>query len=349
MKVTLRKPEIMSPGCMTNHPSNLIPPTSLHITWRPLQPADLGAITALTSACLAVDGGLPLAASADFVEGRYLSAPADATIGALDRNGRFVACTAARLAEGPEEYRGLIVGQVHPAYRRRGLGSFLMRWGLVQARKLLATCPADRAHILCIATESLSEASAELYARYGFTQQFGETVMRRSLARPLPDRLVPHDITIETWTPSLAGQFFEAYQASFRDRPGFPGWSAKEWIEWVAEDDTFLPELSLLARRNPNEGSGDGRPIGFIVCGEDWIVQVGVQPEERGRGIASALVVEALRRFRAAGREHVLLDVNVNNPVAERVYARLGFEAIGQRARFMMPAQKTISSVTIQH
>src|SRR6266498_285670 len=99
---------------MTNNSSNLIPPTSLNIAWRPLQPADLAAITALTSACLAADGGLPLAANADFIEGRYLSAPAYATIGAFDHNGRFVACTAAQLVETPEEYRGLIVGQGHP-------------------------------------------------------------------------------------------------------------------------------------------------------------------------------------------------------------------------------------------
>jgi len=315
---------------MTNHSTNLTPPASLNIAWRPLQPADLAALTALTSACLAADGGLPLAANADFIEGRYLSAPAYATIGAFDHNRRLVACTAAQLAETPEEYRGLIVGQVHPAYRRRGLGTFLIRWGMRQARLLLEPCPTDRSQVLCITTESLTEASAELYARYGFTQQFGETVMGRSLDMPLPDRPLPYDITIETWTPALAGLFFEAYQASFRDRPGFPGWSAKEWIEWVADDETFLPELSLLACR-------EGKPIGFIVCGEEWIVQVGVRPEERGRGIASALVVEVLRRFRAAGGERVLLDVNVNNPTAARVYARLGFEVVGQRARYVMP------------
>jgi len=319
---------------MTSHSSILIPPTSLSIAWRPLQPADCGAISALTSACLAADGGLPLATSADFIEGRYLSAPTRATIGGFDRNGRLIACTAAQLAEAPEECRGLIVGQVHPAYRRRGLGSFLIRWSIAQARLLLESCATDRSQVLCIATESLAEASAQLYTRYGFTQQFGETVMRRNLNMPLPDRVLPHDITLEIWTPALAGQFFEAYQASFRDRPGFPVWSASEWIEWVAGDDTFLPNLSLLARR-------EGHLIGFIVCCEEWIVQVGVRPEERRRGIASALVVEALRRFHATGGDHVFLDVNVNNPTAERVYARLDFEVIGQRARYVMPAHNT--------
>src|SRR5215212_2369204 len=316
---------------MIDHSSILNPPTGLNIAWRPLEATDLTAISTLASACLAVDGGMPLAASADFIEGRYLSAPAHAAIGAFDRSGRLVACAAAQLAEAPEEYRGLIVGQVHPAYRRRGLGTFLIRWSMAQARLLFAACPADRAQVLCIATESLTEAAGQLYARYGFTQQFGETVMRRSLHTRLPDHSFPRDITIETWKPILAEQFFEAYQASFRDRPGFPVWSTREWIEWVSGDETFLPELSLLVYRG-------GQPIGFIVCGEEWIVQVGVRPEERRRGLASALVAEVLRRFRAAGGEQVLLDVNLNNPAAQRVYEQLGFQAVGQRARYVAPA-----------
>lgn len=306
-------------------------PAGFDLAWRPLVPADLAAITTLTSACLAADGGLPLAAGPDFIQGRYLSAPAHAAIGAFDPDGLLVACAAAQLAEAPEQYHGLIVGQVHPAYRRRGLGTFLLGWSIAQARLLLKACRAERPHVLCIATESLTEAAARLYAHHGFTQQFGETVMRRELAAPLPDHTIPSDLTLHMWTPARAGQFFEAYQASFRDRPGFPRWNAQQWIEWVSDDETFLPDFSLLACRA-------GGPLGFIVCGEDWIVQVGVRPEARGQGLASALVVEALRRFRAAGGDHVMLDVNVNNLAAERVYARLGFEVIGRRARYEAPA-----------
>src|SRR5215216_471061 len=81
----------------------------------------------------------------------------------------------------------------------------------------------------------------------------------------------------------------------------------------------FTPQMSLLAR--------DGaQPVGFVVCDDAWIVQVGTHPAWRGRGLGAALVVEALRRFAAAGAEHVTLDVNTNNPGAARVYTRLGFE-----------------------
>jgi ribosomal protein S18 acetylase RimI-like enzyme len=98
------------------------------------------------------------------------------------------------------------------------------------------------------------------------------------------------------------------------------------WLE--TDDDAFRSELSLLATQ-------DDLPAGFIVCDERWIVQMGVRPDRRGRGIGSALVIEALKRIRAAGGDHVLLDVNVNNPSAARVYTRLGFERVGRRARYI--------------
>ncbi|MBU0496022.1 MAG: GNAT family N-acetyltransferase [Chloroflexi bacterium] len=129
----------------------------------------------------------------------------------------------------------------------------------------------------------------------------------------------------------MADQFFAVYQAAFRERqrPGYPGWSQEEWIAWLGtDDDDFRPELSLLA-------SHDDLPVGFITCADRWIIQMGVRPEWRERGIGSALLTKVLGCFRAAGGDQVLLDVNVNNPRAARVYTRLGFERVGRRARYV--------------
>jgi mycothiol synthase len=227
------------------------------------------------------------------------------------------------------------VGQVHPAYRRRGFGSFLLRWSIAEASRLLAACPPDRAHVLQLTTETLTEAAARLFGRHGFTQQFAEDVMRRDLADPPQAVLLPSGIRFATWAPALADQFFAVYQASFRERPGYPDWSQEEWMAWLeTDDDAFRSELSLLATQ-------DDLPAGFIVCDERWIVQMGVRPDRRGRGIGSALVIEALKRIRAAGGDHVLLDVNVNNPSAARVYTRLGFERVGRRARYIRGTEVT--------
>ena len=64
------------------------------------------------------------------------------------------------------------------------------------------------------------------------------------------------------------------------------------------------------------------------------VIQVGTRPEWRGRGIGAALMVRAMRAWKAEGKEAVMLDVNVNNPGAIRLYLQLGFAIVGRRGRF---------------
>lgn len=304
-------------------------PTAPGLSWRSLQPVDVGVISALATTCMATDGGHLLGATDTYLQEHYLSAGPVASIGAFEMDGRLVACAAAHPTHPPEECRTTIVGQVHPAYRRRGFGTFLLRWSIAEASRLLAACPPDRPHVLQLTTETLADAAASLFDQHGFTQQFAEDVMRHDLLDPLPDILLPSGISLTTWMPVFADQFFAVYQAAFRERPGYPNWSQEEWIAWVAaDDDDFLSELSLLACH-------ENIPVGFIVCADRWIVQMGVRPEWRERGIGSALVIEVLKRFRAAGGDHVLLDVNINNLRAARGYTRLGFKRVGRRARYV--------------
>ncbi|MEE9512990.1 MAG: GNAT family N-acetyltransferase [Anaerolineales bacterium] len=303
-------------------------PTAPGLSWRSLQPVDAGLITALATTCLATDGGHLLGAADTYLQEHYLPTLPGASIGAFKKDGQLVACAAAHPTHTPEEFRTTIMGQVHPAYRRRGFGTFLLRWSIAEASRLLAACPPDRPHVLQLTTETLTEAAAYLFEQHRFTQQFAEDVMRRDLPDPLPDVLLPSGIRFATWAPALAGQFFAVYQAAFQERPGYPDWSQEKWLAWVATDDDFLSELSLLA-------SHDDIPVGFIICADRWIVQMGVRPEWRERGIGSALVIEVLKRFQAAGGDHVLLDVNINNPRAARAYARLGFKQVGRRARYV--------------
>jgi mycothiol synthase len=304
------------------------PPHTPGLTWRSLQPADQDAITALSAACQAADGGQALIAAHAYIQAPGADTPPRATIGAFDMDGQLVACAAVWLGQTPERAQANMLGQVHSRQRGRGIGTFLLSWSIAQAQALLAVTPSDRTRGLCLTTESLTPAAERLYQRFGFTQQFAEDVMRRDLRAALPDAPLPPGLTLAEWTPALAGQFYDAYHESFRERPGFPGWSAEQWITWATGDDGFHPQMSLLAR--------DGeQPVGFIVCDDAWIVQVGTHPAWRGRGLGAALVVEALRRFAAAGAEHVTLDVNTNNPGATRVYTRLGFEVVGRRARYV--------------
>ena len=99
-------------------------------------------------------------------------------------------------------------------------------------------------------------------------------------------------------------------------------------MDWISDDDDFRPAWSLLA-------AVDGADVGFIVADAGgWIIQVGVVPAARGRGLGAALVAEAVRLMRAGGQAVITLNVNVNNPHAAALYRRLGFAQAGRRARY---------------
>jgi len=313
---------------MDSPDENKIMPTALGLSWRSFEPADVTAIAALAAACLETDGGLPLGASDTYIQEHYLPALPGTSIGVFEANAQLVACATVQPTSTPDDYRATIVGQVYPIYRNRGIGTSLLEWSMAEASRLLSTSPPDRPHVILVATESLSTGAVDLFEQHGFKQLFAEDVMRRNLNTPLPNAAVPPGISFATWAPALAIEFFAVYQAAFRERPGFPNWSQEEWVDWLGtENDDFRAKLSLLAYR-------DDVPVGFVVCAEGWIVQVGVLPEWRERGIGLTLMIEVLKRFRAASGDHVLLDVNVNNPSAAQLYKRLGFERVGRRARY---------------
>ena len=188
---------------------------------------------------------------------------------------------------------------------------------------------AAREEQVTVETESLTAAAEELFAAHGLRQVFAEDVMRIDLAGVVPDVVWPAGTELGAWSAADAARFHRVYEAAFRERPGFPGWSAGEWIAGVTEDDDFRPRWSVLATV---PGLGDA---GFVTASVDWIVQVGVVPAARGRGLGGALVTEALRRMRADGATQAWLDVNVDNP-AVLLYRKLGFEHRGRRARFRL-------------
>lgn len=83
----------------------------------------------------------------------------------------------------------------------------------------------------------------------------------------------------------------------------------------------------------------EGRVVGNLSLqsglryGERWhISNVAVAPAYRGRGIARALVEAALEEVEREGGGWATLQVEAENEAACRLYARLGFEALGGMA-----------------
>jgi mycothiol synthase len=181
-------------------------------------------------------------------------------------------------------------------------------------------------HVVC---EALTDDEAERWRSAGYELTFEELVMEQAGTAQGPAEAPswPSGTVLGEWGSEAAAASSEVWHAAFRERPGFPDWTPAEWIERQTGGDDFLPEASLLA-------SIDGVPAGFVISGHGWIGQVGVAPAFRRRGLAGALVTEALHRQRALGHELVHLHVNTNNPGAMATWHGLGFEPVGRRGRF---------------
>ncbi|MFF2351308.1 GNAT family N-acetyltransferase [Kitasatospora sp. NPDC058115] len=284
------------------------------VEWREALPDDdPAAVLGLVRRCLAVDGGLPVTGEPSFVARRY-GGPGTVRIGAYE-DGRLVACGAARPLAG----RWALVGAVDPDARGRGLGG-----------ELLDRLMPAAGTVVQVETEALTPATEELFRSRGLRQVFAEDVFRLGPEAPLEWAALPAGVRVAPWGEETRGAFYQAYCASFADRPGFPGLTLEQWADWLVEDD-FRPAASLVAQ------DADGTPVGFVACAEGFLVQVGTVPGRRRQGLGRALAVAALERLRAAGDQEVFLDVNVNNPASAALFRELGFTRVTRRARFERP------------
>jgi mycothiol synthase len=290
------------------------------LSWRLLGEPDLPAVVELARDCLSADGGQPFAASPGFLGRCYLS-------GAETYSGfsgtRLVCVSSLRPAtpDPPGAGQGgaaITTGLVHPAWRRLGLGGYAFDWAGDRAG------PAG----LLAETEALGDGAHALYLSRGLSQVFAEDVMQRAASASLPPAHPPPGLVLASRGQADPARFYAVYQAAFRDRPGFPGWTQARWVAWISEDEDFRAEWTLLATLGDTD-------VGFV-AGEasGWIAQMGVVPPARGRDIGAALIGEAAARMRSAGETSITLNVNINNPHAAALYRRLGFTRIGRRARY---------------
>lgn len=272
-------------------------------------PPEVEELRALAQACLDEDGGLPILTDEGLLRARLLG---DATLSARDDHGVLVAAASVTVRDDGAATSGL----VHPARRGDGLGRHLLGWAVDAAGGVPLT----------VTSESLSPSAERLYARFGLTRFFAETVMRHPLTDP-PFVPQPDDVTVVPVAEASMRDLFAAYVGSFSDRPGFPDPSEEEWLEELDEDDEWRRDLSAVVL------DGRGEPVGFVNVLDTWVDQVGVVPAWRGRRLGAHLVARALAALAAEGAGPAWLTVNVDNP-AGALYEALGFERYGTRARY---------------
>ena len=124
------------------------------------------------------------------------------------------------------------------------------------------------------------------------------------------------------------------------------------------ESDSWSEELfwSELAERDTRYylvAEAGGRVVGYAglcVYGDEAYVQtMAVASALQGRGIGTRLLIALMREARRRSVGTVALEVRADNPSAQRLYARFGFEAVGLRRGYYQPSNVDAVVMVVQH
>lgn len=316
------------------------------LTWRPLQYDDLPAVHALMLAVAAADDDDRVDTLADMQEqfdDPWSDPAVDGRVG-LAPDGALVAF--ARCFANPDpasEPRVFLEGEVHPAWRARGLEAAVQEWLEARGAEKLQARPAGQPRSLRVGAAVTQAERLELLEGRGYRPLRYFYRMRRDLREPIPEAALPAGLTLRRYTPDLEQPLFAAHNEAFADHWGFEPILFTEWQQFFIRAESFRPEFTLLvfdgdqiaAYSFNRVHAADNARLGVNYA---HIGSLGTRRPWRKRGLASCLLAESMRLFRAAGYTHATLGVDAANPTgAVALYERLGFQAVRRYVQMEKP------------
>lgn len=309
------------------------------LTWRALRASDLVALTELVAACEAADDPPYRTAPEELGEELFDGPdrhPENDTIAAVDHAGRIVAYGRVRVGPaGSRRVRVSLGGGVHPEARRRGLGAAVLTWQVDRARLAIATSGATAAGQIAAYVEDGMPDHVAMLARAGFAPARYYTEALRDLQDPIPTVTLSGSIIVEPWQAVLSEQVRLAHNEAYADHWGSEPLSPEAWREGGGTH--FEPRWSFIAM---DRSTDRVRVAGYLLSGryeQDWSALgytvgytelIGVLREWRGRRVATALLLAAMRAYAADGIRYAGLTVDSATPQIERgLYERLGYRA----------------------
>lgn len=260
---------------------------------------------------------------------------------ALAPSGRPVAF--ARTFQNPqpeEEFRCFLWIESHPDQRAGGFEDFLFEWAEARARQRLAAIPGDLRRVIRNGVQDTQADRIALLKRRGYAPVRYFYRMRRDLREPIPDRSLPDGITLRTFTPDLNLAVCAAFNEAFRDHWSYEGVTEEEWQQFFVDRKSFRPDLTFVAMDGDEVAGFSFNTVGQEENArrnirEGWVAELAVRRPWRKRGVATALLYESMRAFRAEGLDYTTLGVDTENPSgALRLYEGVGFKPVKRFIQF---------------
>ncbi len=303
------------------------------LTARPMTPGDMAAAAALLAAAEVVDDtGEHM--SAEDLAGWWVNDLVD-----LPRDSRLVQTAdgevvAVAVVDAPPTFRDAFTvyleGCVHPGWRGRGIGRALLAWQLERGAQVHAERHPEAPARLTVSVFTSMTAAEALVRRAGLTPRRWFSHMSRALT-DLPAPTAVPGVRLVPFTFDRDDEVRRAHNAAFTDHYGSSERDAASWQVLFTGQNTFRPDVSVLALEDDavvGYTLAYVSEAGFAATGEreTYLGQIGVLPHARGRGLAKATIVEAMRL--AAEHDCTVAALQVdseNGSGAVGLYEGLGF------------------------
>jgi mycothiol synthase len=232
-------------------------------------------------------------------------------------DGRLAASLIARVRID----RVVVESYVHPDFKGRGLGSFL----LDRAEALTLERGLEWVRVPALTDD---REAGQLLERRGYQTVRRFYRMLIDLEDSPPAAKWPEGITVSSFRRGEERTYYEVHEESFEDHWEHESRTFEEWCRRTLESESFDGDLLFLAR------AGD-EPVGVAFCsvrfGRGWIDVLGVRRGWRGRGIGAALLRQGFAALHERGERQVALGVDAESPTgATRLYEREGMRVASQ-------------------
>ncbi len=250
------------------------------------------------------------------------------------------------LVNGEGQWIGFSLAFVHPAWRRKGIGTAFFQFCEGRLRQTSAQLIAD----------GLLDASAPRFfevdevnetetAREALLTKFGYVPVRYGfgMVRPdlenIPDLPLPDGLEVRPVLPEHYRLIHDASNEAFQDHWGYISEPEEEYQKML-EDSNFDPSLWRVA------WAGDqvaGMVCSFINKSENveynrkrgYTENISVRRPWRKQGLASALIALSLKAIKERGMTEAALGVDSQNlSGALRLYEKMGYRKVKQAALY---------------
>jgi ribosomal protein S18 acetylase RimI-like enzyme len=227
------------------------------------------------------------------------------------------------------EYR--VDGNVHPRWRRQGIGTALLLENERLSRQMAATHATARARVFGSWSTDTQPGDTALLKANGYQPvRWFFDMVRRSMDR-IPEIELPEGLEFRPVTPDLVRRVWDADVEAFQDHWG--GFDASdESFQRDITSPTFDPSLWVIAFDGDEPAGGvintidvaENRALGMT---RGWLRSVWTRRQWRRRGIARAAVARSLTLLRDCGMTSAGLGVDADNESgALGLYESVGFE-----------------------